>query len=403
MENTSSTAVMEKPKKKRGSDASPVTSMADKNSDIAPEKRRLFRKACNHTARTVLFEILMLNLVAGAIMGVYMALHLGADAMNSIQGGNLDAINDSMNNMISEPSYWLWTIISNLVGALCANLLAAFLHSNTRGYKLFEGFKEGRLTFKLFCGGLFTAIGAMYAWAYLYALIQFIFKFSDPMAEASNSQAEILLSKDNLAGLIIYCLYFCIIAPVTEELLFRGVLLKTLSKYNIVFAALVSSLFFGLVHGNLNQTPGAFLAGLALAYVAIRSGSLRGSVIIHMIINSFSTAVGILSVNYAADEKMMDYITYGSTGLTVAFIIAGLVIVIACAKKLKWEAVDPTTNHILLPKVNTRVKYRFAHFITCFWVLVLFYVSAELISFTLTGGFFTEKLVALIAGLIQNR
>ncbi len=399
MENN--TAVLEKPKKEKEKEKTGVSSMADANASIAPEKRRLFRKACNHSARTVLFEIIMLNFVAGIILAVYFLVGNGSELINAASSGSGD-FTETLTALTSSPSFILWAIIANGVGAVCANLLASFLHSNARNYHLFEGFKEGRLTFKLFVGGLVTTMGAMYGWSIIYTVIQTIFKFSDPTSSAAQEQAMILLSKDNIPGLIAYCSYVCILAPITEELLFRGVILKTVSKYNVGFAAFVSALFFGLVHGNIVQTPGAFLAGLALAYVAIRSGSLRGPIIIHMMLNTFSTVISILGVNVPEGTKEYNWINIGAFGIMAALIIGAIIIVCVCGKKLKWEAIDPTTNHVLLPKANTRVKYRIPHFITCIWVLVFLYVSVETMLANAGQELITVKLVNLLTDYIAT-
>ena len=57
-------------------------------------------------------------------------------------------------------------------------------------------------------------------------------------------------------------LYAGILAPVAEEILFRGFVQRTMLPFGKKFAILVSSLTFGLFHGNLLQTPYAFVVGL---------------------------------------------------------------------------------------------------------------------------------------------
>lgn len=63
-------------------------------------------------------------------------------------------------------------------------------------------------------------------------------------------------------------LYASILAPVSEELIFRGFVLRSLRPYGKRFAIMGSAFLFGLFHGNLLQTPYAFLVGLVLGYVA---------------------------------------------------------------------------------------------------------------------------------------
>ena len=64
-------------------------------------------------------------------------------------------------------------------------------------------------------------------------------------------------------------LYVGIAAPITEELLFRGLLMRSIEPYNKKLAILASALLFGLYHGNLIQTPYAVFVGLVLGYVAM--------------------------------------------------------------------------------------------------------------------------------------
>ena len=63
-------------------------------------------------------------------------------------------------------------------------------------------------------------------------------------------------------------LYASFLAPISEELIFRGFVLRSLRPYGKRFAILGSAFLFGLFHGNLLQTPYAFLVGLVLGYVA---------------------------------------------------------------------------------------------------------------------------------------
>lgn len=79
-------------------------------------------------------------------------------------------------------------------------------------------------------------------------------------------------------------LYASIFAPVWEELLFRGYVLRTLRPYGKRFAVLCSALLFGLFHGNLLQTPYAVIMGLILGYVTVEY-SILWSVLLHMFNN----------------------------------------------------------------------------------------------------------------------
>ena len=83
-------------------------------------------------------------------------------------------------------------------------------------------------------------------------------------------------------------LYTCILAPITEELLFRGFLLKSLSVVSTRFGVIVTALLFGLMHGNVQQGILGVLVGLFLGKIVIRHNSL------HIALNTSSTLVSVL-------------------------------------------------------------------------------------------------------------
>lgn len=79
-------------------------------------------------------------------------------------------------------------------------------------------------------------------------------------------------------------LYAGILAPISEEILFRGLIQRTMLPYGKKFAIFVSSFTFGLFHGNLVQAPYAFAVGLVLGYVAAEYNILW-AMVLHMINN----------------------------------------------------------------------------------------------------------------------
>lgn len=79
-------------------------------------------------------------------------------------------------------------------------------------------------------------------------------------------------------------LYMGILAPVTEELLCRGLIQRTLMPYGRRLAILGSAFLFGMFHGNIFQAPYAFAVGLVLGYVASEY-SIAWAMLLHMINN----------------------------------------------------------------------------------------------------------------------
>ncbi len=106
-------------------------------------------------------------------------------------------------------------------------------------------------------------------------------------------------------GFVIFLIYQCIVAPVTEELLMRGMLLRVFSRANQRFAVFATAIFFGLIHGNAAQFILGFLMGIFLAHITLRHGSVIPAVITHIFVNSFSLLYGYvgeisLSAQYIA-------------------------------------------------------------------------------------------------------
>ncbi len=78
-------------------------------------------------------------------------------------------------------------------------------------------------------------------------------------------------------------------APVLEELFFRGLVIDSARRRIGTFGAvLVSALLFGLAHGIPQQAFNAFVVGLILGYIYIRTDSLAAVMIIHAVNNALS-------------------------------------------------------------------------------------------------------------------
>lgn len=76
-----------------------------------------------------------------------------------------------------------------------------------------------------------------------------------------------------------------------EEFGMRGVCLGSLRRYGDGFAIIVSSVLFGLIHGNFTQMVFAAIIGLAAGYAVVKSGSMWPAIIIHFVNNFISVGV----------------------------------------------------------------------------------------------------------------
>ena len=80
-----------------------------------------------------------------------------------------------------------------------------------------------------------------------------------------------------------------VMAPLFEEVIFRGVLLEsTRAKYGVMATWLVSSAVFGIVHVHPTVAVNAFAIGLVRGFVYMRTDSLWSTIILHAVNNGIA-------------------------------------------------------------------------------------------------------------------
>lgn len=79
-----------------------------------------------------------------------------------------------------------------------------------------------------------------------------------------------------------------VVAPVSEELLFRGVIFSALTRLGVVFGAFTSGLIFALPHFDMGSLLPFTFVGVALAWVYYRRRSLSAAIHFHLLFNSIS-------------------------------------------------------------------------------------------------------------------
>ena len=85
------------------------------------------------------------------------------------------------------------------------------------------------------------------------------------------------------------------VAPVLEEIVFRGVIMNNLKKYGIKTAIIINSIFFALSHYNTDMVIPAFFTGIIFSYVAYKY-SIKYSILIHFFINAITKTSQVLAI-----------------------------------------------------------------------------------------------------------
>ena len=105
----------------------------------------------------------------------------------------------------------------------------------------------------------------------------------------SNPLLEIVLNNNNYFSFILLFITTTFLAPLFEELIFRGVLLPILSReFGIILGIAVSAFIFALAHLSISEIPPLFILGIGLGITRLISGRLVSSVIMHSLWNGLT-------------------------------------------------------------------------------------------------------------------
>lgn len=140
-------------------------------------------------------------------------------------------------------------------------------------------------------------------------------------------EIESASGKSNTISMLLYASF---IGPITEEIVFRGFVMRGFQKYGKYYAIIMSAVIFGAFHGNLIQGVFAGMVGLVLGYVATKY-SIKWSILLHIINNFiFGDLLSYLTTN--SNKSMQSMVVYVIEG---AFFAGAIVIIILKRNKIK--------------------------------------------------------------------
>jgi uncharacterized protein len=127
-----------------------------------------------------------------------------------------------------------------------------------------------------------------------------VFVVSGVVAQFSNPEREQGLipekwDSSKLAPFIAFAVIVIVVAPIVEELLFRGVGYGLLERFGRVAAIVLVGLAFALVHGLVAGFPVIAVFGTGLAYLRARTESIYPCMLLHASFNAFGLIVGVAS------------------------------------------------------------------------------------------------------------
>ena len=164
-------------------------------------------------------------------------------------------------------------------------------------------------------------------------------------AEISNTTIDAISEMDALPTILLSV----IIGPVMEELMFRKLLIDRLRVFSEKKIMVLSALMFALFHTNIYQFFYAFFLGLILAYIYLRTGRIRYTILFHMLVNFLFGAVPLLflsDITDAAELLQQGDLTALTPGVIAAAVyslsqyalaLVGMILFIVYVKHAQFE------------------------------------------------------------------
>lgn len=179
----------------------------------------------------------------------------------------------------------------------------------------------------------------------------------------------------NEPGMDIYTTVFATVflAPVIEELLFRGVLWSILQENKgTVTAVIVTTVYFVFLHLTLNNVFSAILIGICGSMFILFTGSIIPSIVIHLLNNLLVTILGYSDIMHLQIEKLDSILTISSLLILLVIFAILLALVMFYGFFVNKEVVMKNVKtYQPIPKVIDR--YSIA--ILCFWMIYMIVVG----------------------------
>lgn len=122
---------------------------------------------------------------------------------------------------------------------------------------------------------------------------------------------------DGFLGFLLTLISTAIVPALVEEFACRGIVLGSLRKYGEGFAIVASAILFGLMHGNFEQMPFAFLSGLILGFITVKTNTLWIAMAVHFFNNMCSVVFEYLFSGMTAQAQNIIYAVYLAVCLLV--------------------------------------------------------------------------------------
>lgn len=208
-----------------------------------------------------------------------------------------------------------------------------------------KGIKVDSNNFKPHCGAV-CALVVIIATLAMAFCADFLSSLMPPVPEFLE---EVLKSLTN-GNLLINFLCVSIFAPIFEEWLCRGMVLRGLLNNNMkpVWAIVISAIFFAVIHANPWQAIPAFFLGVLFAYVYYKTGSLKLTMLMHFTNNTFALVLSNID-KFKDMESWRD--VFGGPAYWIIFAASVIIVALSVLFFKKIELIRKAGNSDEVPQL----------------------------------------------------
>ncbi len=194
-------------------------------------------------------------------------------------------------------------------------MLPAFIFALMLKVNIKEEFRFNGFTFKEF---LFVTLSMLA----LYPVAVFVnFLANIWLSTFGELPANPITVPEDFRGFILTLLVVAGSAGLCEEILFRGFIMRSYEKIGQWKAILLSGLFFGMFHFNLQNLLGPILLGIVIGYIVIRTNSLWMGIYAHMLNNAVAVGLARILAGIPESTEPVEPLTLEAMIFTAVFLL----------------------------------------------------------------------------------
>ena len=167
----------------------------------------------------------------------------------------------------------------------------------------------------------------------LVAILQIFLAFIEMWFGIENNISDVLLDIEGLDSFINCILFFievAVVPAIFEELFFRKSMINLTRNFGEKFSIVFSSFIFAIIHLNFSQAIFAFLMGLILGILYVKTGTMKYNCMLHLLNNGYAAVGAILLFNKLNLATIIfEFLVF------LIVMISGIVIINEICNKLK--------------------------------------------------------------------